>query len=199
MCTETDFALLGLREQAVRVQPPANQTQFDPGAVLLPEWFDPRALLTVWCVRRLVYPVLWVGIAVAAVASSVDDVDLNELDSASEYLRALLSPLAGVVIAIALRLLSSLVGLVLAYRVMLSADAIRRPFESSRAASLRSLVDRIQVTRAFRNLRWTKAVRQEASDRIVAGSKLYEITDTALSVANVLLLVAMFVVASLSG
>ena len=176
---------------------PPSQPQFDPGVVLLAERFDPLALLWLWFARRLVYPLIWIGITVAALASQMDDADMADIDTVSEAFRALLSPLAGFVIAIGLRLATSVVGLALAYRVTLSADAITLPFESQRAASLRSVVDRLLVTRAFRNLRWTKAVRQLADHRVGKAGRRFEVADRVVTVANVVLVVAMFAIVSI--
>ena len=61
------------------------------------------------------------------------------------------------------------------------------------------MVDRLLVTRAFRNLRWTKAVRQVAADRIGATGRRFDLADRAMTVANVVLFIALFVVVWISG
>lgn len=179
------------------MQTPSRPPQFDPASVVLPEAFDPRALLSVWCIRKSVFPLIWVGIASAAVADRLDDVDIRNFDTFTEALQALVSPLAGVIVALAMRLASSILGAVLAYRVAGSVEAIRRPFESGHARAARALIDRVYVARAFRSLRWTKAARQVASGRIGPSGRHFELADRMLSVANVVLLAMMIPVVAI--
>lgn len=167
---------------------------FDPGAFLLAGRFDPTALLGAYCVRRTFLPLVWIGLIGVAVASGSGRLDVGEIGSFGEALRALLSPAAGVIVAIAARLLAAAVGFVLAWRVARSIDVIRRPFGPGRVEAFQQLLDQVNVTRAARALRWTRAVREEASARLGPTGRRFELAERLLSFANVALFGALVVV-----
>ena len=139
---------------------------FEPDDALLPGRFDPTALLTTWCLRRSFYPLVWIGIIGAVASGGARDADQFSYDTLGEAVGALLSPLAGLILALGIRLLVAGIGFVLAFRVVWELDAVREPFGTGRAALLPRLLDQVYVARAYRSLRWTEAVRRAAVARL---------------------------------
>jgi hypothetical protein len=81
-----------------------------PEAALRPGRGDALALLLVWYVRKSFYWLLWLGIIGAAVVGRVNEVSVG-VDSPGAYWEELLSPLAGIVLALASRLAAAVVAL----------------------------------------------------------------------------------------
>ena len=73
--------------------------------------FDATALLVLWCIRKAFFPLLLIGLS-AAVVLGQDSASLGEslqrelegLDTPGDLVSTLLSPFAGVIVAIVLRL-----------------------------------------------------------------------------------------------
>lgn len=173
---------------------PTRLAELEPGAALLPERFDPAALLTIWCLRKAFFPLVWIGLIGAAIASRSGRIDAGSFDSFGEAAGAVLSPAAGVILALGFRVLAALVGFVLAARVTRSTESVRRPFGSGWSERISLLADELQVTRAYRSLRWTRAVRLEATARLGTTGQRFAAADRALARANVALLVALVAV-----
>jgi hypothetical protein len=158
---------------------------------------DPLALLVVWFVRKSFYWVLWVGITVGAVTTRTSDIGID-LGSPSDAWTELLSPYAGVAVALILRLGSSFVALGLAYPLARRHYGGLEP-QCGVGSGIGRRLDRLQVARAYRSLRWTHHVRKAAIDRLGrTGARLRRL-DPMLDVANIGLFVAACVVLSLVG
>lgn len=167
-----------------------DDVRLDPEVALAPGRSDPMALLFVWCVRKSFFPLLWIGMMGAALTGQSDRVDLSRYTSFTEAFAALLSPLAGLVLAIAVRIAAAWMGFGLAYRI----TYFMRPLGGSDDASrITRFTDQLHLARALRSLRWTWPVRTEAARRLGAAGRRLMIADRALSFANGLLLVALFV------
>ena len=175
--------------------------RLDPNAVLRDGEFDAGALLLLWCVRKAFFPLLWIGLTVALlttqdVAQLGDEIQerIENIDTPGEFLSALVSPFAGVLIALVVRLVVGALAFALAYplaRWNQSSDYARRGRPGS---YLRLWWDRVYMTRSFRALRWSWVVRQEAADRLGRRGEILELCNPILTWANALLF-AVFVAA----
>ncbi len=133
-----------------------------PGAALRSGRADAVVVLVLWAVRRAFWPLLLVGMSVAWTSGRLDEGAVAGLTSPVELLDALLSPLAGVAAAVLLRI-------AVAWLALAAAWPLSR-WTHTRAAgpwwrSYRRLVDRWRLAQAYRSLRWTWGVRDEAIER----------------------------------
>jgi Mn2+/Fe2+ NRAMP family transporter len=160
---------------------------------ILPGRVDPVALLSTWIARREFYPVLWIGIAVFGVTRGVEEFDSREIDTIGEMLSSLFSPLAGIILALALRALSALSALGLAGWVASRQLHTREP---DRKLSPR---DRLYTARALRSIRWTRPVCEAALDRSGSARQALRLTDVSMTVLGIVGFVAMVVILALTG
>jgi hypothetical protein len=168
-----------------------SDEQFEPiapEAALRPGRRDPLALLAVWYVRKASYPLLWLGIIVAMLAGRADAIDLG-LHSPQTIVARLLSPLAGIILAVLLRIGAGLAGLALAYPLARAREASLSP-RTYFGAAIGRLSDRLNVARAYRALRWTHHVRQVAIRRLGETGLRLSRLDPVLDVAGVALFLA---------
>ena len=124
---------------------------------------DAAVVLVLRALRRLWVPSLVLGLAWLVATGDVDTVTVESLDSVGELFAALLSPLAGIALAIGLRLLSGLVGFAAALpraRAELVAD------HEHRVAIMARLADLVFLAGALRSLRFTAAARDVAAERL---------------------------------
>lgn len=151
----------------------ASVQELDPAVALREGTFDATVLLLLWCARRAFFPLLWLGLTSATVAIGVIGRDpgglearVEELQASGDWLGALLSPLVGVIIAFALRI--AVAGLSFAAAYPLSRWNTPSDYAEGRRSGsrLRLWRDRLYLTRAYRALRWTWAVRRVAVDRL---------------------------------
>jgi hypothetical protein len=164
-----------------------------PDAALLPGRSDPTALLAAWCLRKAFLPLVWIGLAVPLLAHSSDAIEHAKLDSVSHALRALFSPLAGLVLALAVRLASAALGFALAYRVTGSLDADGGSARRGRIGWFVRFADRLRLTKAYREIRWTTPVRAEAADRLGSRGKAFIFAERSLTIGGWVLLVGLLV------
>lgn len=157
---------------------------------------DSYAVLAVWFLRKSMWWIFWIGLIVAVVVEHGEPIDLK-LDTPGDVWERLGSPVAGVIIALGVRLLSSVLALAFAY-------GVTRDFESRLEArdgfgsALGNWQDRLNIARAFRSLRWTHGVRQVAIRRLgTRGSQLARL-DPIMDTANTVLPV-IFVIVALVG
>jgi hypothetical protein len=123
---------------------------------------DATVVLTLRAVRRLWLPSLVLGLAWLVVLGQADAVDVADLNSITELLAALLSPLAGLALAVAIRLVTGVLGTVAALpRAWAELTAVH----AARAVALRHLSDLVFLTGALRSLRLTAAARDVAASR----------------------------------
>jgi hypothetical protein len=153
-----------------------------PAQALRPGRFDATALWALWCLRRAAMPLLWVGL-VGATLGGQSDVSTEQFQSPGEFLAALLSPAAGIALAIAVRLLAGVGALVFAYPLAYAAAAGDGHGRWS-VLRVRPWFDRYYLTRALRAWRWTSPVRDLAAERLGASGRMWRRWSLALAVAN---------------
>ncbi len=115
---------------------------------------DAGVVLTLRAVRRLWVPSLVLGVTWLLATGDVARFTVESLDTAGEIVAALLSPLAGLALAIVVRVLAGVLGFVVALpraRSELVADGERH------TAVLARLSDLLFLTGALRSLRFTAA------------------------------------------
>ena len=145
----------------------------DPSLALREGRTDAIVLLVLWCLRRAFLPVLFLGLAGAAIVLvlirsedvlSVTD-GLDQLDGVGDYVAALVSPFAGVVASFLLRILVGIGAFLAAFPLSLQRTSHHYPDRRRTGRIFRLWRDRICLTRAYRALRWTWVVRREAARR----------------------------------
>lgn len=166
----------------------------DPSLALRPGRFDGLALSIVWCIRRASFPLLLIGLIGAAVGGELDDLDPQQFQSMGQLFEALVSPLAGVVLAIVARVGAAWLGWVLAWPLARAAGPVHDGRSRRSARFVGRWLDLFYLTRALRAWRWTAPVRQLAADRLGETGRLLRKIDVALLVATPILVVALFVV-----
>lgn len=176
----------------------AGDARLDPALALGDRPFDAAALLTLWTLSRAVYPMLWIGMAVAAVAGRLDDFDAAQFQSVGALVGALLSPLVGIVAAVGLRILTGWAALVLTYPLAHAAQ-LTAPYGGRGRFAPGVWFDRLYLARAYRQWRWTSAVRGLAAVRLGRPGTVMRRLDRILLLANVPLLVAALVVLTVTA
>ena len=135
---------------------------------------DSAVVLALRAVRRLWMPALVLGIAWLLAVGDLDEVDGTAFSSPADFIRALLSPLAGLAIAFGVRLLTSWLGWVAALpraRAELLAEHDRT------SALLRRVSDLFFLTGALRPLRFTVAARDVAAGRLGSAGRMALLVD----------------------
>jgi hypothetical protein len=155
-------------------------------AVLRPGRFDPCALLVLWCLRRAWWALLIGGLWFAWRQGRLDEQTVAELDDPAELARALLSPLAGVVLALAARAVAA-VGSWWAALPLAGHALGAQPGKDARW--WRGWGDRIHLAGALRSLRWTSGVRQAAAARLGRSGRVLTMLATGLAAAGPVLAV----------
>ncbi|MGS0684114.1 hypothetical protein ACVBEQ_02960 [Nakamurella sp. GG22] len=163
----------------------------DPAKAVRSGTFDPLALLMLWALRCATITVVIAGLIYARVVTERFDV-VPEISTPAQALRVLLTPFAGLAIAVALRFAVDIGALALAYPFSRRATGsavgpdLRRPF----------LVwaDRLHLVRAYRSLRWTTSVRAHAADRLGRWGRVLKMAGPALLIADIVLVLALVVV-----
>ncbi|MGA7757364.1 MAG: hypothetical protein WCA57_05925 [Ilumatobacteraceae bacterium] len=105
----------------------------------------------------------------------------------------LLSPLAGLVLAVVVRLGSNMVALALAYPLTRDYGAHLEP-RTGLGSGIGVWLDRRNLAKAYRSLRWTHHVRQEALRRLGPSGDRVSKLDPILDVVNIATFVVMVVV-----
>ena len=139
-----------------------------------PGVLDPFIVLVLRIVRRLFWPLLIGGTAWVIVVGYLKEVESVSLATPEELLRALLTPFAGIALAIVLRLLSTLLGgLAAAPRAIVD----HRSSDTRRWSVLRSPADVAALVAAYRLLRFAGAARDVAASRLGATGRLFLLVD----------------------
>jgi len=125
---------------------------------------DATALLLVWCLRRTATPLFFLGATVAGLNGDLARNLAARLDTPEEVVSALLSPLAGIALALMARVVSSMLGWLLAYPLTKRWSQTYDANED--LGAYRRWYDRWQVTGSYRSLRWTWSVRNAAVRRL---------------------------------
>jgi hypothetical protein len=135
-----------------------------PEAALRPGLGDAWALLALWYLRKSSYWVFGLGVTVAALVYRADTINVGSAAPA-EIWDELHSPLAGVAVALILRLFAAAAGLLIAYPLARAYETGLEP-RTNTGRTIGILLDRYKVMRAFRALRWTHHVRLVAIRRL---------------------------------
>jgi hypothetical protein len=169
-----------------------------PEQALQPGRADARNLLIVWYIRKSFYMWLFLGLIGAQATRGTTDVDIDWTEP-DKLLGEFLSPLAGMILAVVVRLGSTWIALALAYPLARKHDTTLEP-RTGFMSGIGRWFDRLHVAKAYRSLRWTHHVRQEALRRFgTTGqrvSKLDRIMDDINISLFVIFLVSLFVFAS---
>ena len=153
---------------------PQTVEEMDPALALRTGRFDPGAVLVLWCARKAFYPLLWLGLIFATLSGHTDEINeaggvadyVGTLDSAGEVLAAVLSPMVVILLAFGLRMVVAALAFALAYPLTTWTQPTDYAHGRTRRSRSRLWSDRWQLTKAYRALRWTWAVRQVASEQL---------------------------------
>lgn len=158
-----------------------------PEAALKPGRRDPAALLCVWYARKASYGIIAIGLILGSVVGRADQLTIAA-DTPDQFWDQLRSPLAGVILGLAVRVGASFVALALAFPLARAREAGLPP-RAYLGNSLTGILDRLHAARAYRSLRWTHHVRQVALARLGAPGRRLAHLDPIMDAANVALLV----------
>jgi len=171
-----------------------------PARVLHPETFlragraDAITLLVLRCLRVSFVTLLCAGASLAFVTGNLTEEAISRLSSPAEFIRAALSPLIGIVAAIAIRFAVGWVALAAA--LPLSGRAWTPG--TSAESRWRRFRDVLHVTSAYRAMRWTWAVRGAAVERAGRTGDVLVVCEAVIRVANWLAPFAFIAVVALS-
>ncbi len=135
---------------------------------------DAAVVLVLRAVRRLWLPSLVLGIAWLLAVGDLEAAETMTISSPADLLRALLSPLAGLAIAVGVRLLTTWLGW---FAALPRARAELLAEHDRTSALLRRVSDLFFLTGALRPLRFTVAARDVAADRLGPAGRLALLVD----------------------
>lgn len=178
-------------------QLPVSPRRISPSDALRPGRADAAAVLGTWFLRRSSTPLLVGGAAVATtVLGSQEPPD--ELGSVAEALGLLLSPWAGVALAVLVRVASGWLAWLVALPLTVAAGP--EDDEGARVARWwRAQTDRLRLVRAYRALRWTWPVRELAAQRLGSDGRRLRRLDLAMTSLTVAIVLAWVAAAALTG
>jgi hypothetical protein len=189
-----------------RVVKALSVDELDLGLALRRGVFDSNALLLLRCLRRSFFPMLWIGLAAAVVSgrqelvgdvTSLADI-YGQFETTGDLIRALFSPLAPLILAVAIRVAVSFLALALAYPLTRWTDLASYSTSRRPSGVRRMWVDRLNLTRAYRSLRWTWAARDVAIRRAGNAGRRLATFERVLGWANVSLFIGMMMAISLT-
>lgn len=159
-----------------------------PEHAVRPGRADARNLLIVWFVRKSFYGLIALGLLGAVISRRVDDfgVDVTSFDSLTS---GIASPMVGLSLGLLARFGSGLTGLWLAYPLVRAYEVGLSP-RTGFGSEIGQWLDRLQLARAFRSLRWTHHVRQVALGRLGPSRAWVSRVDPVMDVTNISLWVA---------
>ena len=130
-------------------------------------------VLLLWCSRMAFLPLLWLGMPFATIYFAIARRDVLELESQAlsldtpgEFVGALLSPHSIEAIAFIVRIAVGLLALVAAYPLSRSTEPHDHQDVRTMTRHIRMWRDRLDLSRAFRSLRWMWIVRNAAVQRL---------------------------------
>jgi hypothetical protein len=160
----------------------------DPAIALRPGRTDAIVLLSLWAARRAFLPLLLLGLIsgwLTGLLNNESDV-AEAFDTIGELLGALLTPLAGIALAIVIRVVVGWLALVSAWPLA----SWRRTGPRTLGQRYRDAVDRWRLAQAYRSLRWTWGVRARAIEQAGAvGRKLGLAVPVSIGASIVLVIV----------
>ena len=164
--------------------PPVSEPpRIRPELALQPGATDARNLLIVWYLRKSVYGLVALGLIAGAFTRTDIDIDFR---SASDLESQLSSPLAPLVVGVILRVLTGFAALLLALPLASAYEVGLSP-RTNFGSGIGHVLDRLNLARGYRALRWTHHVRQVALARLgPTGRKLARL-DPIMDVTNIAL------------
>lgn len=142
-----------------------------------PGTWDATAVLVLRCLRTASILLVVAGVAVAVATGSEDRMD--EVTSPDTVLHALVTPLAVLAVGVVLRvLIAPLAYALAAVFVLHDRRDVARPHDAR--STWNRLSDRARLAGAYRALRWTNAVRDEAVDQLGPRGQLLDVAATVL-------------------
>ncbi len=164
-----------------------------PEQALRPGRPDARNLLIVWYMRKSFFPLLLLGTIGALTTKGTTEAQIDWTEP-GKLLAELLSPIAGLILAVVVRFTSSQVALLLAYPLASAHEEPLAP-RTSFGSGIGRWFDRLHVARAYRSLRWTHHVRQEALHRFGSTGERVGKLDGFMDRVTIVLVVATIAVA----
>jgi hypothetical protein len=150
---------------------------------------DSRNLLIVWYLRKSVYGLVALGLIAGGLTRTDIDVDFT---SATELGSQLSSPLAPVVVGLILRVITGFVALLLAMPLASAYEVGLAP-RTNFGSGVGHVLDRLNLARGYRALRWTHHVRQVALSRLGDRGRQVARLDPIMDITNISLWVVAIV------
>ena len=163
----------------------AGPMRIRPELALLAGTADARNLLNVWYLRKSVYGLVAAGLIGAALTRSNVDVDVD-WTSGEEVTSRLWSPLAPLVVGLLIRVGSSFAALLLALPLARAYEVGLAP-RTNLGSGIGHMLDRLNLARAYRALRWTHHVRQLALARLGGTGRKLSRLDPIMDITNITL------------
>jgi hypothetical protein len=173
----------------------AQRPRIRPDLALRPGTADARNLLIVWYLRKSVYGLVALGIIGGAITRTNLDVDWTSGDA---VMSRLWSPLAPLVIGLVLRLAANFAALLLALPLARAYEVGLSP-RTNFGSGFGHMLDRLNLARAYRALRWTHHVRQLALTRLGEKGRKVARLDPIMDVTNITLWVVAVVALIATG
>ena len=176
-----------------------DEPRVRPEHAVRPGRADARNLLAVWFIRKSFYALIAIGLIGAVVSRRVDDVGVD-VTSWESVTSEIASPMIGLALGLLARLGSGFVALWLAYPLARSYE-VGLSARTGFGSGIGKWLDRLQLARAFRALRWTHHVRQVALQRLGPSGRWVSRVDPVRDITNISLWVIAILglVASTSG
>jgi hypothetical protein len=176
-------------------EPEPEPPRIRPELVLQPGTTDARNLLVVWYLRKSVYGLVALGLIAGALTRTDIDIDFR---SASDLESQLSSPLAPLVVGVILRGLTGFAALLLALPLASAYEVGLSP-RTNFGSWIGHVLDRLNLARGYRALRWTHHVRQVALARLgTTGQRLARL-DPIMDITNITLWVVAVVGIMVTG
>ena len=168
----------------------------DPESALRPGRADAILVLSLWLARRLFVPLLLTGLILGWIPGELrtEESVISTWDSADDLVRALLSPLAGIALAILVRIGVGFAALAAAWPL---SRWDRAQTAGTRGSFYRTAIDRWRLAQAYRSLRWTWGVREVAIRRAGTTGRRLGLAVPVTRVLSILLVIAFAVVVAL--
>lgn len=176
---------------------PSALHRLSPDEALRPGATDARVLLTLWFAHKSFYWLLFSGTAVAYVLHRADQVDVSWTDP-DRLVAAVFSPLVGLVLAGAVRIVTNLAALAVTWPLVREYEAPLPPREGP-LAPVTTWLDRRQIAKALRSLRWTHHVRRCVLNRLGRRRAAVARLDPIIDVMNVVSFVGLVVAVAVAG
>ena len=177
-------------------EPGQGQWYADPESALRPGRADAIVVLSLWLARLSFLPLLLIGLIFGWITGQLrsEATVIATWDSADDLVRALVSPLAGIALAILIRIGVGFAALAAAWPL---SRWDRAQTAGTRDRYYRTAVDRWRLAQAYRSLRWTWGVREAAIRRAGTTGRRLALAVPVTTVLSILLVIAFAVVFAL--